>query len=158
MKKRVLFYAFFLFILSVCLSTVAEESTSSKVNIIFHYPENGGIIGQPFTVSYEISGGSGQYENIYYDIMGVTEHICIDSIYGELLDLKGEFTIIPTVGDYLELDIHQRLTGLFLLKSCMRLCLLPVSSSPRKSLQSTSALLPDNPLRCEAGPRPVRTG
>ena len=140
MKKRVFFYAFFLFILSVCLSTVAEESTSSKVNIFFHYPENGGIIGQPFTVSYEISGGSGQYENIYYDIMGVTEHICIDSIYGELLDLKGEFTIIPTVGDYLELDIHctDKATGIYWNAHAWE---IPCSTNP--SVPATLSGLPD---------------
>jgi len=86
---------------------VDTQSGYEPVTVEYTFPSETVQIGQPFTVGYEIKGGSGQYEDIYYGMDEVTEHCCINDNYqgGALTSAKGSFTIVPESGESIDVNV-----------------------------------------------------
>ena len=86
---------------------VNTENGYQPVTVEYAFPTEAATIGQPFTVNYEIKGGSGQFEEIRYRMEEITEHCCVNDDYtgGELSSAKGSFTVVPTSGESIDLVV-----------------------------------------------------
>ena len=104
MKKQFLLLA----ILCICmLFSCSAGETSQQVTVTYSFSSETIEIGKPLTVSYEISGGSGNYTEIRWGMDEVTEHCCINETYqgGELTESKGSFTVIPQRGETIDVNV-----------------------------------------------------
>ena len=104
MKKAII--AVVSIILSVLIiSTVSAENRaidSQQVTVKFSYDSEVATIGQPFTIHYEIMGGSGQYEEIMYMVDEITEHCSTNYLEGELDTPQGSLTVVPESGESIQ--------------------------------------------------------
>lgn len=81
------------------------KSIYDPVSVTISLTEEKAYIGSPYTISYEINGGSGEYTDIYFTASGITEMCCIDYYQLELSETRGECTFIPSSGELVDFSI-----------------------------------------------------
>jgi len=95
---------------------VNTENGYDDVTVIYSFSNSKAIIGHPFTVNYEIKGGSGEYEEIYYRMDEVTEQCGINDYFqeGELTESVGMFTVVPECGESIDINVSciDKITGI----------------------------------------------
>ena len=98
----------FFFLLCIMCMLFIPVTTCMGENVVsttFSFVENTAYIGQPFTVNYEISGGSGAYTNIFIIAHSVTEMCVIDIYQEEVFVSKGSFSFVPVSGETLKFSL-----------------------------------------------------
>lgn len=87
-----------------------DPQVFEPVTVEYSFDAETATIGQPFTVHYEIKGGSGQYEQIEYSMDEITEHCRINDDYqgGELSSASGSFKVIPGSGASIDVNVSCR--------------------------------------------------